>query len=100
MNRFGVVKVFLLLKALNIQLELKVSVIICFNGSYYFQLEQSNTKYESFLPTCSIHIISIYFITHHFKVNESAHFLLGADLTLVIARVTSGDPSGNNISIL
>ena len=45
-------------------------------------------------------IISIYFITHHFEVNESAHFLLSTDLTLVIARVISGDPSGNNNSIL
>ena len=42
----------------------------------------------------------IYYITHHFKVNESAHFLLRADLTLVIARVIGGDPSGNNNSIL
>ena len=93
-------KSFLLLKALNQQLELKVSVIICFNGSYYFWVERSNTKYENFLPFNTDIIISIYFITHHFEVNESAHFLLGADLTLVIARVISGDPSGNNNSIL
>ena len=45
-------------------------------------------------------ILSIYYITHHFKVNKSAHFLLGADLTLVIACVIGGDPSGNNNSIL
>ena len=41
-------------------------------------------------------ITSFCCITHHFKVNKSAHFLLGADLTLVIARVIGGDPSGND----
>lgn len=65
-----------------------------------FNLSNPIQSIKAFYQHVQIIIISIYFITHHFKVNESAHFLLGADLALVIACVISGDPSGNNNSIL